>query len=67
MSDSNISSEATWPVVTKSYVEPSGVEGTKICSNDSNHMTNMVAMPVGSKRSLKTFFFGTNRLMALYT
>ena len=41
-------SEATGPVLTKFYVEPSGVEGTKGCSDGSGHMTNMVAMPVDS-------------------
>ena len=46
---SNISSEATGPVVTKFYVEPSGAEGAKICSNCPGHITNMVAMPIGSK------------------
>ena len=49
MAVSNISSEATGPVVTKFYVEPSGAEGTKICLNGPGYMTNMVAMPVDSK------------------
>ena len=41
MKISNISSEASGPVVTKFYVEPSGAEGTKICPKGPGHMTNM--------------------------
>ena len=46
MAVSNTCSEATRPVVTKFYIEPSGAEGTKICSNGPGHMTNMAAMLV---------------------
>ena len=42
----HISPEVTGPIVTKFYVEPSGAEGTKICSNGPGHMTNMATMPV---------------------
>ena len=45
----NISSEATGPVVTKFYVDPSGAEGIKICSDGPVHMTNVAAMPVVSE------------------
>ena len=48
----NISSEATGPIVTKFYVEPSGDEGTQICSNGPGHMTNMMAIPKDTKRWL---------------
>ena len=41
MTVSNISSEATWLIVTKLYVEPFRVEGTKMCPNGPGHMTNM--------------------------
>ena len=43
-----ISSEATGPIVTKFYVEPSEAEGTKFCSNGADHMTNMVVMSIDS-------------------
>ena len=45
----NISSEATGPVVIRFYVELSGNDGTKICSNGPDLMTNIAAMPVDSK------------------
>ena len=48
MTISNISSEATWPVVTKFNEEASGAEGTKLLSRSSNK-TNMVAMRVDRK------------------
>ena len=48
MEISNIS-EAIAPVVTKFHVQPSEAEGTKICSNSPGHMTNMTALPIGSK------------------
>ena len=46
---SNVSSEAPGPIITKFYVEPSGAERTKACSNGPGHMTNMMAMPVDRK------------------
>ena len=49
MTVSSIASEATGPIIIKFYVEPSGAEGTNICSNDPGHMTSMAAMPVDSK------------------
>ena len=33
-----ISTEATGPVLTKFYVEPSRADGTKTCSNGPSHM-----------------------------
>ena len=48
MTVSNISFEAPRAFVSRFYIEPSGAKGTKICSNGSGHMTNMVAMPVDS-------------------
>ena len=41
MTISNISFKATGPVVTKSHLEPSGADGTKICSNRIVHTTIM--------------------------
>ena len=32
------------PVVTKFYEVPPGAEGTKNCSNTSDHLTNMAVM-----------------------
>ena len=59
----NISSEATGPIVTKFYVEPSECEETK-GSKGPGHMTNMVAMPVGSKnlKNLHLWSQGTDGL-----
>ena len=66
MTVSNISSEAYVPVVTKFYVEPFGVEETKIKnSNGPGCMIIMVAIPVESKKKIKIFFSGTNGLIAL--
>ena len=39
--DSDISSKATGPIVTKFHVEPPRAEGTKICSNSPDDITNM--------------------------
>ena len=64
MTVSNISPEATGQITAKFYVEPSGAEGTKICSISPGHMTNMVTMTLDSK-PLKVFFSGTIGLMAL--
>ena len=49
MAISNTSSEAIEQIVSKFYVEPSGAEGAKMCSNCPGHMTNMEAMPVVSE------------------
>ena len=45
----NISSEATGPIVTKSHLEPPGADGTKICSNRIDHMTNMATTTIYGK------------------
>ena len=49
MTISNISSKATGPIVTKSHLEPTGAEGTKICSNRIVHVTNMATTPIYGK------------------
>ena len=38
--------------------------GTKVCSYDPGHMTNMAAMPIFDK-NVKKIFSGTKRLMIL--
>ena len=38
------SSETTWPIKAKFYVEPPWEGGTKVCIN--GHMTKMAAMPI---------------------
>ena len=44
---SNIfSSETTWPIKAKFYVEPPWEGGTKFCINGPGHMTKMAAMPI---------------------
>ena len=48
MKISNISSEASGPVVTKFYVEPSGAERTKSLSEGSRSHDQHGAMPVES-------------------
>ena len=47
------SSETTWPIKVKIYVEPSWEGGTKVCINSPGHMTKMAAMPIYGK-NLKT-------------
>ena len=39
---------------TGQIVEPPGAEGTKICSNTSDHMTNMATMPIYGKNLYKS-------------
>ena len=39
------SSISTWPIKAKFYVEPPWHGRTKVCSNDSGHMTKVAAMP----------------------
>ena len=41
--------KATGPIVTKAHLEPSGADGTKICSNHIVHMTNMATIPIYGK------------------
>ena len=43
------SSETTWPIKAKLYVEPPWEGGTKVCINGPGHMTKMAAMPIYGK------------------
>ena len=43
------SSETTWPIKAKFYVEPPWEGGTKVCINGPCHMTKMAAMPIYGK------------------
>ena len=53
---SNIfSSETTWPIKAKFYVEPPWEGGTKVYINGSGHMTKMAAMPIYGKNPSKIF------------
>ena len=52
---SNIfSSETTWPIKAKFYVEPPWEEETKVCINGPGHMTKMAAMPIYGKNLKKS-------------
>ena len=52
---SNIfSSETTWPIEAKFYLEPPWEGGTKVCINGPVHMTKMAAMPIYGKNLKKT-------------
>ena len=42
-------SETTWPIKAKFYVEPPWAGGTKIYINGPGHMTKMAAMPIYGK------------------
>ena len=42
------SSETTWPIKAKFYVEP-WEGGTKVYTNGPGHMTKMAAMPIYGK------------------
>ena len=47
---SNIfSSETSWPIKAKFYVEPPWEGGTKVCINGPGHMTKMATMPIYGK------------------
>ena len=46
MTISNIFSKATGPVVNKIHIGPPGADGTRMCSNDLDHMTNISVMPI---------------------
>ena len=50
---SKISSETTWPIKAKFYVEPPWEGGTKVCINGHGHMTKMAAMPIYGKNLYK--------------
>ena len=49
---SNIfSSETTWPIKAKFYVEPPWVGGTRDCSRYLGHMTKMAVTPIYGKKN----------------
>ena len=57
---SNIfSSETTWPIKAKFYVEPPWEGGTKVYINGPGHMTKMAATPIYGKNPSKIFFSRT--------
>ena len=41
--------ETAWSIEARFHVEPQWDAGTKVCSNNPGHMTNMAAMPIYSK------------------
>ena len=43
------SSETTWPIEAKFYVQPPWQGGKKVYINGPGHMTKMAAMPIYSK------------------
>ena len=43
------SSETTWPIKAKFYVEPRWEGGLKVYINGPGHMTKMAAMPIYGK------------------
>ena len=52
---SNIfSSETSWPIKAKFYVEPPWEGGTKVYINGPGHMTKMAAMPIYGKNLKKS-------------
>ena len=58
---SNIfSSETTWPIKAKFYVEPPWEGGTKVYINGPGHMTKMAATPIYGKNPSKIFFSRTS-------
>ena len=67
------SSETTWPIKAKFYVEPPWEGGTKVCINGPGHMTKMAAMPIYGKNLKKSYdletwhvALGTQALQSLY-
>ena len=53
---SNIfSSDTTWPIKAKFYVEPPWEGGTKVYINGLGHMTKMAATPIYGKNPSKIF------------
>ena len=57
--------ETAKPIEAKFHVEPPWDRGTKVCSNDSGHMTNMAVMPIYGKNRKKIFFSGNKGPMTL--
>ena len=48
------SSETTWPIEAKLYVQPPWQEGKKVYINSPGHMTKMAAMPIYGKNLKKS-------------
>ena len=48
------SSETSWPIKAKFYVEPPWEGGKKVCINGPGHMTKMAAMPIYGKNLKKS-------------
>ena len=48
------SSETTWPIEAKFYVQPPWQGGKKVYINGPSHMTKMATMPVYSKNIKKS-------------
>ena len=48
------SSETTWPIEAKCYVQPPWQGGKKVYMDVSGHMTKMAAMPIYSKNLKKS-------------
>ena len=48
------SSETTWPIKAKFYVEPPWEGETKVYINGPGHMTKMAAMPIYGKNLKKS-------------
>ena len=61
----NVKLLATGPVEAKLYMKPYWDRGTKVCSTGTCHMTRMAAVSIYGKNPSKTFFSGTNRLIAM--
>ena len=53
------SSETTWPIEAKFYVQPPWQGGKKVYINGPGHMTKMAAMPIYGKNPSKIFFSRT--------
>ena len=53
------SSEITWPIKAKFYVEPPWGGGRKVYINGPGHMTKMAATPIYGKNPSKIFFSRT--------
>ena len=65
---SNIfSSETTWPIKAKFYVEPPWEGGTKVYINGPGHMTKMAATPIYGKKPFKNLLLQNRRADFLET
>ena len=59
------SSETARPIKVKFHMEPTWDGGTKVCSNDPDHMIKMAVMSIYGKNLKKIFFSGTKGPMTL--